>query len=1122
MEKSDRKGLNRPCSLKLDLAMKLTVFLLVVSIFSVQANVYSQKDKVTLDLEGVELKKVLETIESLTDLKFFYNHKKIDAERPVSVNVVDRPVFEVLDGIFQGTSVYYEQRRRQVILKLREVEKSSSTNSEDRSSIDGEEAQQSVSGTVTDPNGMPLPGANIVEKGTTNGTTADFDGDFSISLDNQEAILVVSYIGFATKEVAVNGQSTIDVTLEEDAAGLDEVVVIGYGTQRKADITGSVARVKGEDLQDIPNSRVDQILQGRASGVQITQVSGEPGAATAVRIRGGNSIQGNNEPLWVIDGIIVGQDFNLNNINTNDIESIDVLKDASSIAIYGTRGANGVILVTTKNGTGIEPGKPEIQVNISSGIQSTLETVDFLDGPGHAMWANEDAEVRSSSIPFPNLDEVPDVDWFDLVTEEAPIFNGDISIGGRSTDENINYYVSGNYFNQKGVIRGSGIEKYIFRANLDYRLSEAVKTGFRLNVSRLEQENNKVDLFGLFYDAIPTRAIRDETGAFTQINPISGGVQTNPEADIRLRTDDTFTTNFLGTLYLEVKPNDRLTFRSTFSPELNMSKTNRFNPGALPQNLAVNTGGDASINNYSSIGWNNENTVTYQENIGEKHNLTVLGGFTYQKFSAERAFSQAFGISNDVTEFNNLSLGSDPSRNIVGSDYDAFQLVSFLGRINYSFQDKYLVTLVGRSDGSSRFAPGNKYAFFPSGALAWRLSKESFIKDLDLFQDLKIRASYGASGSQAIESFRTLAILNETNTTFNGALQSGVTLGRPSNPDLKWETTRQFDIGLEASFFKGKLAFEIDYYKKNTKDLLLNVQIPRQTGFSSRLQNLGEVENKGLELSINSINVSKEDFQWSSNLNLSGNRNKVLDLAGADFINLAPVDEAGNFGGRLVVGQPAPVFVGVEYLGTWKSQEEIDASNQVNQLVGGAHFADLNGDGIISQDDYVILGNSQPDFIYGFGNSLSYKNWDFSIFFQGTVGNDIFNSLTKYGLFFVSSRNKYAETENRWSFDNPTSDIPKAGTSADVKPNSAYIEDGSHLRLKAINLSYTFPVDSWATKGIKDLSIYLAGTNLFVLSNFRLNDPETSQFGRDNLALGFANGQYPSARIINLGLKARF
>ena len=988
-----------------------------------------------------------------------------------------------------------------------------------------------VSGVVTDATtNTPVPGVNVVQKNTTNGVASDFDGNFSINVPS-DAILVFSSLGYSSQEVAVNGQTDLNVVLEEDAALLDEVVVIGYGEVRKRDLTGSVSKVGGDDLANLPAARVDQTLQGRASGVQVSQISGEPGAATTIRIRGGNSIQGNNEPLWVIDGIIVGTDYNLSNLNTNDIKSIDILKDAVAVSIYGTRGANGVILVTTKNGAGAPGGTSNVSINAYGGLQSMVTQVDFLDGPEHAAYSNEDAEFRNSALPFANLANVPNVNWIDQVTQSAPVQNVDVSVSGVSENRNVNYYISGNYFDQKGLVRASGIKKYVFRSNMDIKLSEKFKVGFRVNISRLRQENTKFNIDALYLETTPTRAIFDAEGNYTALDPITDGITPNYEADIQLKQDHNLVTNILGNVYVEFRPWEKTVFRSTFSPEINDYKRNRFNPGALPDNLITNEGGDARVDNELRVSYINENTLTYDTDIGEDDHLTVLAGFTLQKTEFESSFSQAFGLSNDVTGFNNLSFGADPTRNNLGSQYDSFQLASWLGRINYSLNDKYLFTLVGRVDGSSRFAPGNKYAFFPSGAFAWKLSEENFIKNLDVFSNLKLRASYGLSGSQAIPSYRTLALLDVANTTFNGVENSGVILGRPENPNLKWETTEQLDIGLEMGFFNDRLSLEVDYYQKHTSDLLLNAQVPRQTGFVSKLQNIGKVENRGMEFLVNSINVTNDNFRWSTSLSVSANRNKVTDLGGVDFINLVTPAQQGGTGARIIVGESVPVFTGVRYLGTWKSQAEIDAAGLGgNHDVGGPRFEDTNGDGEITEDDFVVLGSPQPDFYFGFGNTFSYKNIDLDFFFQGTSGNEVFNSLTQTAYFGRSETTKYKETLNRWTPDNPNSDIPRAGAVAalsEIFNNSVMIEDASHIRLKSLRLGYNVPVDKMGLNGIKGINIYAVGTNLFVLSDFRLKDPETSQYDGDreeenNLTSGFSRGQYPSSRTISVGTKIDF
>ncbi len=984
---------------------------------------------------------------------------------------------------------------------------------------------QTITGTVS-AEGEPLPGASVSIKGTSQGVITDFDGKYTISAD-ASATLVFSYVGFANKEIVVGNQKTINVSLEADNK-LDEIVVIGYGTQRKSDLTGSVSTIKAESISQTPVARVDQALQGRASGVQVTQVSGAPGAGTVIRVRGGNSITGSNEPLWVIDGIVVGTNFNLNNINSNDIKSIEILKDASSIAIYGSRGANGVVLVTTKSGKSTESGKPQISLNLYNSIQFLPELPDRLSQAEQIAFTNESATFRSAAIPFPNDPSTyPDNDWVDLVLGPALIYNADISVAGAT--DNVNYYTSFNYFNQEGIVKSSGLEKYIFRSNLDIKLTDKIKAGFRVNYSRLEQDNALASYSQAAFGILRTQPVYNADGSYNGFNDVVGSPFSNPLANIALNTNETFSNNLLATAFLEYKPAENWIIRSTFSPEFNNTKRNIFRSSQAPDLLSVgDTGqGSASVRTVNSTGWNNENTIQYNTDINDDHSITALAGASFQKSSSEIVEAEAFGITSDATGFNSLG-NSDPTRSVVSSSFSGFQIASFFGRLNYTYKDKYLFTLVGRTDGSSRFATGNKYEFYPSVAAAWKISEEDFMEDQDIVRDLKLRASWGRSGNQAIGPYRTFGLLTGANTTLNGAEVPGLTLGRPSNPNLKWETTNSFDIALEASLFDGRIFTEFNYYHKKTDDLLLDVTIPRQTGFTSQLQNVGSLQNKGWELLVNTKNVSNDNFNWNSTVTLSSNKNEILDLGGVDFIDVVvdPIIGSGNT--RLIVGESVPVFTGVNYLGTWKNQAEIDASGLTSQVVGGSRFEDRNGDGIISTEDNVVLGSPFPDLIFGFENSFSYKNWDFSFYFQGTVGNEVFNLNMRNNYFNRGETVKFGDLRDRWTVNNTTSDIPRSGADSvtNTISNSEYIEDGSHIRLKTVRLAYNFPIDEMDfLKGVKNATFYMSGSNLLLFSKTRLIDPEASNFGRTglgNIAQGYLSAQYPNPRVVTFGLNITF
>lgn len=983
-----------------------------------------------------------------------------------------------------------------------------------------------LSGTVKDVSGTPLIGVNIVQKGTTNGTITDVDGKFTLSLP-LNSVIVFSYIGFITQDIEREGRSTLNVILHEDSELLNEVVVIGYGSIRKRDFTGSVGSLDGENLTNIPSSNIGQNLQGRIPGVFVSQNNGSPGAQSKIRIRGGNSIKGSNDPLYVIDGFIVGTDFNLNNINSNNIKSIEVLKDATSIGIYGSRGANGVILITTKDGKEEIAGKPKVSINTYYGIQSQSNKMEeIMNGEEYATFVNEFDSYRGVSETYQNISTIPNTNWIDLVTRQnSPIYNADLSISGQSIDKKIGYSLSGNYFNQAGIILNSGFERYNFSSNINIDLNNRLKTGVRLTLSQNYRNNNKVNFTGVYKNLTPTREVYEEDGSYTGKNPTNGNIQGNPLADVNLKINNTITTKLFGNFFLEYKPSRKLTFLSTIGPDIYYRKDNIYNPSTLPDYKILNTGGDASIENRKSISLLNENTISYNTSIKDVLRFVLLGGFTWQTYQMESSISQGYGYQNDAVTFNNIALGADPLRNIIGSGWDSFQLLSWLGRINLSLKDKYQLSLVTRMDGSSKFATtNNKYAMFPSVGLAWNIDREEFFKNISMLNVMKLRASYGKSGSEAINSYRTLAVLNGKNAYFNNTSYSGVVYGRPENENLKWETTTQFNAGLEIAAFNNKLNIELDYYDKLTTDLLLDVQIPHQTGYNQILQNRGEIRNKGIEFKLNTLNINKKNFTWSSTLALSGNRNKVLDLGDVDFIDIAePI--SGGPSARLMVGKPAPVFVGLEYLGTWNSQEEIDESGQKVQEVGGPHFHDLNGDGNITVEDFGVIGNPEPKLIGGLQNILRWKNFTLDFYLEGTYGNDIYNILSQSMLLGRSESNKFKEVINRWTPENMNSIIPRAGTVetlASVKSNTIYIEDGSHLRLKNLTLSYNVPVSLLNWNWCEKMNIYITGNNLFLLSNFRLGDPETDAYGSNNIVYGFSEGEYPYARNFSLGFNLTF
>jgi len=991
-----------------------------------------------------------------------------------------------------------------------------------------------VTGKVTDENKQPLPGASIVVKGTLTGTQSDFDGNFSISTSQDKEILVISYIGYIPKEVSSKGKSVINIQLEPDAQSLDEVVVVGYGTTAKKDLVSAVSTVSNEVLKNQPVARVDQALQGRATGVQVTSNSGAPGAAATIRVRGTSSINGNNNPLFVIDGFIVGTSFNLNNINVNDIKSIQVLKDATALSIYGTRGASGVILITTKNGKGAQSGKPLVSINHYSSVQTMTNKVNVLRGQDYLDYKNEESQFVpgasgfgeidiSLPLAFPSGVEYANTDWIDLIKRTGIINNTDLSVSGNS--EKLNYYLSFNKFSQEGVIKGSGLDRHLFRVNLGLELSDKWKTGVTFNVSNNKSENNKVNFGNILFRNLPIRPVYNQDGSYNAINPESASPERNPVADISLRQDYDETTNIVGNTYIEFKPTSSITLKSTFGTELSYVRRNQYLPGALPERLESNLGGSASIRQNQFRSLLNENTITYKKSFGD-HKLTVLAGATWQKDVAENTSMSASGFVNDAVGFNNISLGSDAATYRLNSSYVQRTFMSLLSRIDYSYNSKYSLTLVGRRDGSSVFEAGNKFAFFPSVGASWNVDEEEFLNESETISKLKLRASYGIVGEQGVRPYNSIATFRGVNTYFNENLVNGVIVGTLPSSNLSWETTKQLDLGFELSLYDGRINIEADYYNKRTEDLLLERKVPGTVG-STQLQNVGVIENKGLEISLNTQNIVKDNFSWETSLSISFSKNKVIDLGGAKFVDLRlPSNSLAGTGIRLMPNQPIPSFVGVRYLGTYKSKEEIIADGfEGKAFIGSPRYQDLDNNGVINEEDKVILGNPIPDYYGGLRNVFTYKRLTLDTFFQFSVGNDVFNGANSTAIFGRGDENISPSVVNRWIEGvNETSNIPRAGTSTSIfnPVSDLWIEDGSFLRLKSVSLSYNLPVEKLGIgKIFKRANFYVTGNNLFLLTNFSLGDPEVNNYG-SGLEQGVAAGSYPYTKSITAGITLDF
>ncbi len=995
-----------------------------------------------------------------------------------------------------------------------------------------------ISGKVVSDNGGALDGVSIAAKGTKEATTTHSNGTYSINVSNSQGVLVFSFVGYQPKEVPIEGRSSIDVSLSLENKSLEQVVVVGYGTQRKRDVTGAVASISEAQIKQVPIVSADQALQGRTSGVQVTQTSGEPGAPISIRVRGGNSINAGNEPLFVLDGYPLSPGSSLSSINPSDIASMEILKDASATAIYGSRGANGVVLITTKRG---KLGKPVISYEMYTGLQHLRRKIPLLDAPQYAELLNE-ANVNSGAAPVFTPEQIAGfgkgTDWQDELFRPAKISNHQLSVSGGA--ENVRYALSGNYFNQEGIVINSGFKRYSFRANVDITFSPKIKVGSSLTVShsKINGVETASDGRGVINNALsftPIATVYNADGSFNQVDIPQVDVRGNPVARALATTDKGYRSRLLGNAYIDYSVLKDLTLRVSMGADLNYSKNNFHLPGTILEGSS--TRGYASVFNDLSSSWLNENTLTYNK-VFTDHSLNVVVGTSFQKFNYENALARTQNFSTDVLTFNDLSTGESPQPPTSTSSSNS--LLSYLGRVNYSFKQKYLLTLTTRVDGSSRFGEGNKFAVFPSGSFGWRLGEENFIKNLNIFSDLKIRVSGGITGSQEIGNFRSLAALSPSRYILgagnNYAPRIGFSVNRVPNPDLRWESTRQFDVGLDMAFFDNRITATLDAYYKRTYDLLLDVPLPFTSGFGTSLQNVGTTENRGIELSINSQNITGA-FNWTTDFNIATNKNKVLSLGEVDFFYAGTSSGGQKYGasGIIKVGQPIGSFIGILADGIFQNQGEVNAhaiktSTGATQLIqpnakpGDRRFVDFNNDGTINASDRVIIGKAYPRFFGGITNNFSYKGVELSIFLQGVYGSSILNLVHPELENLTGGNNQLTTVLNRWRPDRPGNTIPRAAkvTSAPNLIHSDMVENGSHLRARNISLAYNLPSALLSKFKVQNIRIYLSAQNLFTITDYSGYDPEVNSFGQSNLSLNTDYGAYPTSKMFLAGLNIGF
>ncbi|MCC5931514.1 MAG: TonB-dependent receptor [Cyclobacteriaceae bacterium] len=1059
---------------------------------------------ISLQVRELSLSQVFNLIEKKTDYRFSYDNINLDPNTKVSLNIRRASVRDILYELSRETDLSFRQVNW--VINVKDIDRVEAKNDENLITF---EQAITVTGHVTasdSPEG--LPGVNVLIRGTNTGSVTDISGNYSINVTSPETVLTFSSVGYLTETITVGNRNVIDVSLTADVTALDEIVVVGYGTVKKSDLTGSVASVRADEINAFPTTNVMQALSGRAAGVQIIQNTGAPGSPVSVRIRGTNSIIGGNEPLYVIDGFpFSGSPTNLNNF---DIESIEVLKDASATAIYGSRGANGVVLITTKQG---KKGMTRVDFESTYSVQSLRRKLDLMNGTEYARLQN--IQAANDNIPLYFTEQEVNAfgegyDWQDLVFQQAPMYTSNLNISGGN--DKTQFSISGSIFGQEGIIRGSDYNRYNLRTNITHAISKKVKVDYNTTLTSLKTErrdsgggNRGNSMIGSAISAAPISRPFNDDGTYNILAnefPFVAVDVINPLNFINEELNKVNANVVLSNLAFVYQPIEDLTIRISGGIENRDDRSDSYRTRNF-----WNSPGNASINTTQFRSLLNENTISYNKTIANRHQINSVIGFTFQDFLRTGLNAGGVGFLSDAFETHQLQAAA--THGIPGSSYNYSVLLSYLGRINYTLDNKYLFTFSFRSDGSSIFSEGNKYGYFPSGAFAWRVSDESFMSTSSFISDLKLRASWGLTGSQAISPYATLNQLSSGNTIFGGQLFNTFAPSAVLPGDLRWETTEQIDIGFDLSILDNRISFNADYYVKNTRDLLNNVLLPTSMGFTRTIQNIGQVQNSGLELSTDA-KIFTNQFQWNVFGNISFNRNKVISLHNGE-------DILGTFVNVLVVGDNTTILREGRPIGQFWGYVEDGYTEQ-----GRINFADLNNDGVINELDKTYIGDPNPNFIYGFNSFMSYKNFEFSFFIQGMYGNDIFNvSAIPSTLDFGQGLNMPREVlYNHWTPENPNAKYPRVSRNTAARVSDRFIEDGSFLRFRNIEIAYNLPMEKLGSRSISNAKIFLSAQNLITITNYSWWDPEVNSRGAGSP--GIDHYSYPVPRALTMGFRVGF
>lgn len=1089
------------------------------------------KETVTIQAENTQIKRVLTLIEKQVDYRFIYSSSAININKKVSLNVTNKKLEEVLNDLFKLIDIQYSVKDRRILLRNNTL--ANATVSLNNNII----LEKPIKGNVKDENGQALPGVTIQIQGTNQGTQTDANGNFAFSSLDDKEVLVISFVGYVSQKIQIGNKSLIEVSLIPDNKSLDEVIVVGYGTQKKSDLTGAVGTIKTDAIQERRSASLNQAIAGRVTGVNVSVNSGRPGGRANIRIRGNTSVSVANNPLYVIDGVIlVASDLAngstpIDYLNANDVSSIEILKDASATAIYGARGANGVILISTKRGSQ-DGGRISYDTDFSVGVLPRkiplLNSAEFLlvedqayvnakkyDPVGFAggKYTNP-ATKRNNPLLFDSSGKpLYDTDWQDESLKPALTQNHQLGFSGGNSKDSYGLYLG--YRDEDGLMNGSYLTRYSSRFVLDSQIKPWLKVGGSLSYN--VQNESQVDPLGgggivamrqvlEALPIIPKKYPDGRWGSNEDYPGMEGGgnpIQVSEERLFLLKTQ-----SLMGNFYTNINLAKGLDLRTTVGVNVINQETNYYG-GRTLNYISRNQGGDAALTSDRHNSWQIENYLTYTKKISEDHSFVAMLGQALQHVDRMNFTARAQRFQDDYFQFNNLGTGAVTPAS--SSSLSAYGLESYFGRFNYNLKDKYLLTFTGRVDGSSKFGSENRYAVFPSAALAWKVIEEDFMQDVPFVSNLKLRTSYGITGNSEITAYQSLAGLGNYAVIFNNTRQVGIGVNRLANTDLRWEKTAQVDVGLELGLINNKINIEVDLYRKLTSDMLLSAPVPSSSGFTTVSKNVGSMENRGLEIGINSVNITTPNFSWNTNFNISFNQNKVVELAGGSDIFL---------GATIVrVGAPVGSFFGYVNQGTYTIAEE-GLATKYRKKPGDIKNQDTNNDGVINDNDRVIIGKGIPDSFGSFINTFTVKNFELMVDLQFMSGNDVLWRSKHSAEDRVGIANSFKTVLNGWTPANQTAKL------AELRPVSAgyntfndtdKIIDGSFIRGRNAVFSYKFSPDVVRKMKLSKLRAFVSVQNFFLATKFPGYDPEVANTGAA-FDQGFDLYQYPKARTFMIGL----